>query len=52
MVAVTGRAVPFVQLGWYAIRGRSQRDWYFIAEQLAPALHLARPVGRAALTHM
>ncbi|KAJ1464447.1 hypothetical protein T484DRAFT_1649590, partial [Baffinella frigidus] len=29
-----------------------ERDWYFIAEQLAPAPHLARPVGRAALTHI
>jgi len=28
-----------------------QRDWYFIAEQPAPAPHLARPEGRAALTH-
>jgi len=28
------------------------RDWYFIAEQPAPAPHLARPEGRAALTHM
>ena len=28
------------------------RDWYFIAEQPAPAPHLARPKGRAALTHM
>ena len=27
-----------------------QRDWYFIAEQPAPAPHLARPEGRAALT--
>ena len=26
-----------------------QRDWYFIAEQPAPAPHLARPEGRAAL---
>ena len=26
-----------------------ERDWYFIAEQLAPELHLTRPVGRAAL---
>ena len=25
------------------------RDWYFIAEQPAPAPHLARPEGRAAL---
>ena len=29
-----------------------QRDWYFIAEQPAPAPHLARPEGRAALTHV
>jgi len=26
-----------------------KRDWYFIAEQPAPAPHLARPEGRAAL---
>ena len=26
-------------------------DWYFIAEQPAPAAHIARPEGRAALTH-
>ena len=31
---------------------RSQRDWYFIAEQPAPAPHLARAEGRDALTHM
>ena len=30
----------------------TQRDWYFIAEQPAPAPHLARPEGRAALTHI
>ena len=29
-----------------------RRDWYFIAEQPAPAPHLARPEGRAALTHI
>ena len=29
-----------------------KRDWYSIAEQPAPAPHLARPEGRAALTHM
>ena len=29
-----------------------ERDWYFIAEQPAPAPHLARPEGRAAFTHM
>ena len=28
------------------------RGWYFIDEQPAPAPHLARPEGRAALTHM
>jgi len=28
------------------------RDWYVIAEQPAPAPHLARPEGRAARTHM
>ena len=28
-----------------------ERDWYIIAEQPAPAPHLARPEGRAALTH-
>ena len=26
-----------------------QRDWYFIAEQPAPAPHLAHPEGRSAL---
>ena len=26
-----------------------KRDWYFIAEQPAPALHLAHPEGCAAL---
>ena len=31
---------------------QSFRDWYLIAEQPAPAPHLARPDGRAALTHM
>ena len=31
---------------------RVQRDCYLIAEQPAPAPHLARPEGRAALTHM
>ena len=31
---------------------RPGRDWYFIAEQPAPASHLARPEGRAALTNM
>jgi len=31
---------------------RDQRDWCFIAEKPAPAPHLARPEGRAALTHM
>ena len=31
---------------------RFSRDWYFIAEQPAPAPHLTRPEGRAALTHM
>ena len=30
----------------------TQGDWYFIAEQPAPAPHLAHPEGRAALTHM
>ena len=34
------------------MHGETQRDWYFIAEQPAPAPHLARPEGRAALTHM
>jgi len=29
-----------------------QRDWYFFAEQPAPAPHLARPEARAALAHM
>ena len=29
-----------------------QRDWCFIAEQQAPATHLTRPVGHAALTYM
>ena len=29
-------------------RDRALRDWYLIAEQPAPALHLARPEGRAA----
>ena len=29
-----------------------RRDWYFIAEQPAPAPHLAPPEGPAALTHM
>ena len=29
-----------------------KRDWYCIAEQPAPAPHLARPEGRAALTHV
>ena len=28
---------------------RSLRDWYFIAEQPAPAPHLARPEGCAVL---
>ena len=28
-----------------------RRNWYLFAEQLAPAPHLARPEGRAALTH-
>ena len=27
------------------------RDWYFIAEQPAPAPHLARPEGRVATSH-
>ena len=31
---------------------RDQRDWYCIAEKPAPAPHLARPEGRATLTHM
>ena len=30
----------------------SERDLYFIAEQPAPAPHLARPEGRAASAHM
>ena len=30
----------------------AKRDWYVIAKQPAPAPHLARPEGRAALTHM
>jgi len=30
----------------------ARRDWYLIAKQPAPAPHLARPEGRAALTHM
>ena len=34
------------------IRSKSVRNWYFIAEQPSPAPHLARPEGRAALTHM
>jgi hypothetical protein len=34
---------------WEDARSRSQRDWYFIADQPAPAPHLARPAGRAAL---
>ena len=29
-----------------------RQKWYFIAEQPAPVPHLARPEGRAALTHM
>ena len=28
------------------------KDWHFIAERPAPALHLARPEGRAALAHV
>ena len=31
---------------WISFR---KRDWYFIAEQPAPAPHLALPEGRAAL---
>ena len=30
----------------------AESDWYLIAEQPAPAPHLARPEGRAALTHI
>ena len=33
---------------WH-IGSAAERDWYFIAEQPAPALHLAHPEGRAAL---
>ena len=33
-------------------RRKRQRDWCLIAEQPAPAPHLARIEGRAALTHM
>ena len=29
--------------------GDAQRDWYLIAEQTAPAPHLAHPEGRSAL---
>ena len=29
-----------------------QTDWYYMAEQPAPAPHPARPEGRAALTHL
>ena len=32
--------------------GGTSRDWYFIAEQPAPAPHLARPEGHSALTRM
>ena len=32
--------------GWVV----DKRDWYFIADQPAPAPHLARPEGRDALT--
>ena len=34
------------------VRAHLPRDWYFIAEQPAPAPHPARPEGRAALTLM
>ena len=30
----------------------AEREWCFIAEQPAPAPHLARPEGRAAITHL
>ena len=32
--------------------GALLRDWYFIAQQPAPSPRLARPEGRAALTHI
>ena len=46
-----GRAMSFLSV--QVSRGaRRARDWYSIAEQPAPAPHLARPEGRAALTHV
>ena len=41
---------------WLGVVGNwgpgGESDWYSIAEQLAPAPHLARLEGRAALTHV
>jgi len=45
-------ARSFLRVHVYISFHGAVRDWYFIAEQPAPAPHFARPEGRAALTHM
>ena len=39
----------YIRLLWLSLSGLTKRDWYFIAEQPAPAPHLAHPEGCAAL---
>ena len=45
----------FGVVDWHSRAGSAQAvmgDWYFVAEQPAPALNLARLEGRATLMHI